>query len=350
MAVNEHDRAVVIGISRYADAGSDAGWITDLNASDTDAAAVAEWLRRDDESGGRLSYDNVRLVRSADFPDPANLGPQQQAVVTALAELTSLPRNAYGQFAGRRLYVYVGGHGVASRRDEAALITAEASQADPLNVLVTSWVDWLWEASVFQEYVLWVDTCATRVTPPIVLHSCDLPPERHPEPTRGRLFWMFAAGLNQTAVEAEIEGEWHGVFTYALLKGLNGASGAPVTTQNLKTYMINSMKTFMTDNQRNDPVVAKEPWFGPEADMEFAVPAAPQAFSVTLRFPQDCVGKRVTISVTKDSPLVDETVLQQAEWEVSLGVGAYVLFVSDLDRQHAFEVTKGGADAVVTVP
>jgi hypothetical protein len=58
----------------------------------------------------------------------------------------------------------------------------------------------------------------------------------------------------------------------------------------------------------------------------------------------------VTISVTKDSPLVDETVLQQAEWEVSLGVGAYVLFVSDLDRQHAFEVTKGGADAVVTVP
>ena len=80
-----------------------------------------------------------------------------------LSEVAQLPKDAFlGQWAGRRLYVYVSGHGWANRRNEAALVTAEASLASPLNVLVTSWVEWMMQAAPFQELVFWGDTCATR--------------------------------------------------------------------------------------------------------------------------------------------------------------------------------------------
>ena len=61
-----HDHAVVIGIRRYVDTA--AGWVSELRGSDNDAAAVAAWLR--DSNGGGLAHDNVRVLCSADAPDP----------------------------------------------------------------------------------------------------------------------------------------------------------------------------------------------------------------------------------------------------------------------------------------
>lgn len=346
MAVNDHDWAVVISVSEYEGASAQPPWITKLKGPDKDAAAITEWLTSPE--GGGLPAENVMQVPSP-FPPSASGIPKQLEIVEAFNELAELPTDAYNQRSGRRLYVYVSGHGlVGQSRHDVAVITAEATFEDGMNVLITSWLDWFWYAARFEEYVLWVDTCATRVPPSIELRPCDRDRETRADAAQGDLLIIFAAGFNYTSVENELEGDWHGVFTHALLKGLKGAAGSPVTTQALKTYLFNSMKTFMTDAQRRNPQVAKEPWFEQAADLELAAPAAQQTFTATTRFPPECVGKRVTVSVNATSPLVADETLAAEEWKLELPVGAYAVYVPELGLQAAFQVT-GGQDAVVTV-
>jgi Caspase domain len=348
--VNPHDRAVVVGIRRYVDAQPD-GWITNLNGPDNDADAVAAWLRQPD--GGGLPPENIRTVRSADLPDPfpdeSSAGPQQRAVEDALNDVAELSSTAFeGQYAGRRLYVYVSGHGYAKQRDEAALVTAEAKRARPLNVLVSSWVDWLWNAGRFQEYVLWVDTCATRA-PLAYLKPCDRSPEHSQNAANGRLFTAFAAGFDKLAVENEMpDGKWHSVFTYALLQGLRGAAQTPVTTSSLRNYLLNAMPSFMREDQISNSRVAKEPAFGRTDELVFGQPAQRSTFAVRLRFPAEWVGRRVTISVSSTSPLIAETVLAQAEWTPRLPAGVYVVFAPEHGDFHPFAVN--GGDSRVDVP
>ena len=344
MAVNGHDWAVVISVSDYEGAAAEPPWITKLKGPDKDAVAITEWLTS--QEGGGLPDDHVLQVPSP-FPPSASGIPKQLEIVEAFNKLADLPTDAYNKRSGRRLYIYVSGHGMAAQRHDAAVLTAEATFEDGMNVLITSWLDWFWYAARFEEFVLWVDTCSTRTRPPITLRACDLQAQTRADAAQGKLVIIFAAGFNYSAVENELEGDWHGVFTHALLKGLKGAAGSPVTTQALKTYLFNSMKTFMTDAQRRSPQVAKEPWFEQAADLTFASPAA-QTFTATARFPPECVGKRVTISVDATSPLVADETLAAEEWRVKLPVGAYAVYVPELGLQAAFQVT-GGQDAVVTV-
>lgn len=346
--MNPHDRAVVIGIGRYADVA--AGWLKNLDGPDNDAAAVAEWLRS--PAGGGLPPDNVRVVRSADVPDPFPAGrvePHQKMVIDALNEVARLPKTTYeGQYAGRRLYLYVSGHGWANRRNEAALVTAEAKQNEPVNVLVTSWIDWMNRAAPFQELVLWSDTCATR-TPLTLLHPCELPDSFSMNSPSVRAFSGFASPVGLVAVEGQMpNGEWHGAFTYALLQGLKGAAATPVTSDSLRDYLRNAMQTFQRPDQRQRPTVAREPSFGWTDPMVFAAPERPR-FSITLRFSQECVGKRVMVGVRPADPILD-TVLPAPEWIVELEAGAYGVYVDDLGLSKAFQVIGGGADGVVTVP
>jgi uncharacterized caspase-like protein len=341
---------VVIGIRRYWDAVP-GGWITNLNAPDNDAVAMAEWLRRSD--GGGLPDENICTVRSADLPDPFpdehSAGPQQRAVENALNDVAELNPTAFeGQYAGRRLYVYVSGHGYARQRDEAAIVTAEAKRARPLNVLVSSWVDWLWDAARFKEFVLWVDTCATRA-PLAYLKPCDRSPEHSQDAANGRLFVAFAAGFDKVAVENEMpDGKWHSVFTYALLQGLEGAARTPISTSTLRDYLVNSMASFMRADQRSNSLVAKEPAFGRTDELVFGQPAQRTTFPVTLRFARGWIDRRVTISVSSTTPLIAETVLRAEEWTPQLEAGVYVLFAPEHGDFHPFAVNGGGQ--IVNVP
>jgi Caspase domain len=331
--MNDHDRAVVIGIRRYPDAAS--GWITNLNGPDNDADAVAAWLRKPD--GGGLPHDNVRVVRSANFPDPFpstnDVGPQQHAVVQALNDIARLSNTAFeGQYTGRRLYIYVSGHGFARQDDEAALMTAEAELQRPANVEVKSWLDWFRNASRFKEFVLWADCCATR-TAVSKLTLCDRNPEFRGNANDGRVFSAFAARFNERAVETQMEdGKWHGVFTWALLRGLSGAaasSNAVVTSKSLEGYLRSNMKSFMRKEQQDDQGVSKEPAFGKVQDIEFSRLAVPR-FPVTLRFPAACIGKLATIVTTPAQPPAAQTTLAEANWNLLLEAGKYAAFAPTL--------------------
>jgi hypothetical protein len=347
-AVHPHDHAVVIGIRRYADVA--AGWISTLKGPDNDAAAISAWLR--DPAGGGLPDDNVHELLSAKAPDPFADGraePHQRMVMTILDSIAELPKNAFGgQWAGRRLYIYISGHGWANRRDEAALVTAEASAASPLNVLVTSWIELMMQTAPFQELVFWGDTCATR-TPLTRLFPCTLPGRFSMNSSTVRVFSAYAAPVGLVAVENEMpDGKWHGAFTYALLQGLRGAAATPVTSDTLRDYLLNATRSFMSPRDQNRPTVAKEPTFGITDRMEFGVPAD-RRFPVTLRFPAEAVGHPARVAVSRTTPPVAETVLTTQDWKLDLAAGAYAVFVDATSTAHTFQVVGGGVDDRIDV-
>jgi len=348
-AVNPNDHAIVIAIRRYADVG--AGWITELQGPDNDATAVATWLKSPE--GGGLLDDNVRVVWAAEAPEKlvgADAIPDQKSVISALDEVAQLPRDRYEhQYAGRRLYVYISGHGWAREPDEAALVTAEATKANPLNVLVTSWTRWMHKAAIFRELVLWADTCATRA-PPVALRPCVLDESVSANLRKVRVFEGFAAPLGQRAVEAKMpDGKWHGAFTYALLEGLKGAAPSPVTSDTLRGYLHNATKEFIAAEDRKRKTVAQEPAFGRTDEIVFATPPR-AAFPVTLPFAPECLGRRIAVATSRTSAPVAETVLQDPEWNIELEAGVWGAFVDGSETTKLFEVAGGGADGVVTVP
>lgn len=341
--MNEHDHALVIGISRYADADDPSRWISNLRGPDNDAEAMAEWLRRAD--GGGLPHGNVRLIRSADERDPSK--PQQSSLVTALDEITDLPLVTPKGYAGRRLYIYACGHGMARARREAALISAEAQRENQLNVLLPSWIDWCYEAARFEELVLWFDGCATR-RPTAIFKACVKDPLFAAGAAEGHVFQVYAAGVDQKAVEREIDGTWHGVFTYALLQGLKGAAGQVVDTGSLRKYLQNTMRAYMDDDQRV-PSVAKEPNFGHTDDITFATYPEPRRYPVTLVFPGTCAGQEATIGVKKSRPAIARKVLVGTTWKLDLAVGVYAALVPGLDLAMPFEVIGRGTHADITL-
>jgi hypothetical protein len=338
----------VIGIRRYADKA--AGWVSDLEGPDNDAAAVADWLRL--PGGGGLPAANVHVVCSATVPDPfppTGAEPHQAGVIQVLDGLAQLPKNQVdGQYAGRRLYIYVSGHGWAQRRGQAALVTADATLSNPLNVLVSSWIDWMTYAAVFQELVLWADTCATRQALTF-LQPCVLPEKMSANQPQVKLFTSFAAQLGLMAVENKMpDGRWHGAFTYALLQGLGGAASGAVTSDSLRDYLRNKMQDFMSATQRGLGTVALEPAFGTIDPMEFA-PLLTPTFPVTLTFPATAVGHRATIGTTRSDPPAAATVLGAQTWTVALQAGHYGVYVEGPELSMPFTVSGGGVDGAVAV-
>ena len=305
-----------------------------------------------------MPHDNVIVVCSADAPDPFRDGrgePDQDRVITVLKEIAQLPKTYQDegnrQFAGRRLYVYISGHGWATRRRQAALVTAEAVKDRPLNVDVTSWTDWLAEAAAFKEIVLWADTCATRTAPtvpqgtPAAIRLADI---RHPNAAHVSVFEGFAAGIGLRAVENKmLDGKWHGAFTYALLRGLEGEAPTPVTSNSLSDYLRNAMQQFQSEDDQRRRVVAHEPAFGTRDPITFASPTR-QTVSVTMRFTPGCVGQDAVVARGRGIPPVASTVLTGTEWRLALEPGLYVVLVDAAGLSTLFEAV-GDADVTVTV-
>lgn len=355
--MNPNDRAIVVGIGRYPGYSIPPRPLAELKGPENDANAVHVWLT--DPQGGGLSPGNARLILSSvkspdPFPDQASWGPQEWVVRQALADLNNLPRTFEGQYTGRRLYVYVSGHGFSRARKQGALLTADGDPGRCLHVFVSDWVDCLYNAARFKEYVLWMDCCMTRdllTTPQL----CDLRLAFSPDLDQGLAFSAFSARFPKRAVENKMpNGEWHGAFTYALLSYLRRAtaSAGEVTTRGLRDYLFSGMKSFMHRDDLADPEVSKEPDFGYD-DQFVLVPAGQQPTAspeplFTLRFPGAALGRKA--SITKDLRTeVAAIVLDQAEWQVALHPGLYSVSVEGLSGAAPFQVMGGGADDVFTL-
>jgi len=160
----EDDYAIVVGVSRYPNMQGN-----DLLGPDHDATDFADWL----VNGGQVPKDHLhlKLYHSSGYdakatpPEPTQFQVASDAFETlgVLAESTSR--------IGRRLYIYLAGHGIGfiNPKGEVGLLMANAALRRPgYHIPGHAYADWFVTAGCFDEVVLLMDCCRTslNMSPP----------------------------------------------------------------------------------------------------------------------------------------------------------------------------------------
>lgn len=343
------DYAIVIGITRYPGLGVSPGDPADLKGSEGDALAVANWLKAKD--GGDLPDDgaHVNLICTSDFqsePTATQGEPQQQRLRDAFHALVQAgkekPRASRDDpMLGRRLYIYMSGHGFSPSRYRGALYVANATPDNGWHSYASGWLEWFQDNFYFKEYVLWMDCCMDR--------EFGIDPENIMKKTSrfgrmGGTFIAFAAPRQFKTVERPIKaknGEIHGIFTWALLQGLTGGavdSEGQITARSVADYILNGMAAYLTEDDLKNPTVAREPEVvKADPTLIFATGRQKPSTSVTLTFPATAVGKQATL--WGGLPVVSSSFPVQTEVNRKLENGLYVVAVPELRLRHGFEIT-----------
>jgi hypothetical protein len=293
MANGADDWALVVGIADYPSYGDSPNEPNNLRAPINDATAVEKFLRED------LGVGNITLLTSvqnngAAWGDPPPR-PVRFDIERWLKSLVVLSNknvaDGKGPRIGRRLYIYLSGHGLATERFRRALVTSDAlSHVFIDHVLVTSWQESLSNSRFFSEYVLFFDCCSqAQVTlvpslPPFQIVGALVPPPPQ--------VIACAAKYPLQAVELPLgpNGEYHSVFTYELLRGLRSAAINPATggirTSDLSAYLYKAVAVHI-DKLPDKTGISREPDFLSSDDIEFfspaIAPAASTARTITIK-------------------------------------------------------------------
>ena len=260
--MGQDDWAIVVGIWAYPDLGN-------LTGPQNDANAFADWVRS--PAGGGVPENQIRLVLSSDFAaaDSASRAEPTPGRVEALFdELDDVAQrnkdHMEGLRVGRRLYLYMAGHGCAPILDESVLLMANATRRRAgYHIPGKPWANWFYRAGYFDEILLFMDCCRENY-PQAPLNLPSYIDVTAPDAVdRGRRFFAFGTKWSRLARERPMDdGTVRGVFTVALLAGLKGAAAEPdgrVTASSLAGYLQTNMKSFLTDVDRADPGIPKAP-------------------------------------------------------------------------------------------
>jgi hypothetical protein len=355
--MNDEDYAVVVGIAKYPGLGSAPTMTADLQAPVTDAMDVYKWLV--DPNGGGIQDGkdgreaHVKVITSDQFPstnDVLSVEPQISKIQQAFAWLQLIAEKndaeGKGRLVGRRLYIYMSGHGFSPSRLQGGVYLANATPVQTFNTFASGWLEWFQDIGYFKEFVLWLDSCMDReftVVPeniPFRKQGASVP--------SGPTFICFAAPRPLKTVERPIaadNGKVHGVFTWTLLEGLRGAAADPntrsITARSLGDYLINGMKSLLWETDMPNQDIAKEPEVvKADPTLVFATNVASRKYSIRLRFSTlDADGKQAYIwsgnPPAKSAPIAIMGGVLCAELET----GLHVVEVPECNLRQGFEVT-----------
>ena len=211
------DFAVVFGINEYQDP------LDPLHGAQNDAEKFIEWVV-DRKSDGDV--EESRIVKRLSRADVSDV----RRVVNELAAKVGS--------RGRRLYIFVAGHGSARSRKSAYVFGSEHSAISDACWDIVDVATQL--GGIFQEVVLFVDCCRsyTADAQPIPL-TFRLPNSQPPEV----YFHCFACQFNEVSEEYESDGHVRGVFSLHLLRALHGEAAdvvdydGRVTAHSLTRYL-----------------------------------------------------------------------------------------------------------------
>jgi len=326
------DYAIVVGISDYPLLGADAT----LKAADKDAAAIRAWLVKE----GSVLDKNIFEFRTegSDQPQAASIRLAFRRL-RAIAEEKS--RAGMGMKVGRRLYLYLSGHGFSPGHGRGALYSADATTYDPLHTYATGWLEWFQDHGYFDEYVLWLDCCMDRELM-VTLEALFLGGGTFS--ASGPAFVAFAAKRPLKTVErpiAEDNGKLHGIFTWTLLKGLRGGAADPtgaVTSESLRLYLENGLSQYLSADDTNDPDISKRPdVVRSDPGIVFAVHAGVSKTTVTINFPQECEGAVARVW-NGFPPRPQDARIHDRKVTLELGKGLYLVDAIQHGYRQGFEV------------
>jgi len=282
MAADDH--AIVVGINRYPS-------LSDLGGPENDATDFANWLKKPD--GGGVPGNRIALILSSHYAEagnPLDAEPTTARVERAFDDLYEEGTGNAGR-AGRRLYIYLAGHGFAPDIEEAALLMANAARGRTgHHIPGRPYANWFRKAAYFDEVVLFMDCCRDNL-PRAPLRA---PPyEVINSGTAARRYYGFATKWSRTSREKKLaDGRVSGVFTKALLAGLSGgaadASGT-ITGTSLQDHVFNTVPSLLPANEIQEP----EFDFDKKQDIVFGTTTA--LFDVKVTVPAALKGQPITL-------------------------------------------------------
>jgi hypothetical protein len=345
--MNTEDHAILVGIASYPALG-EGDTPLDLKGPENDVDAVFAWMT--DPKGGGVPAANIQVIRTSGFPAPASPANALPTITELNKAVENLDLTAQanrqaekGLKVGRRLYIYMSGHGFSPGRQRGCLYAANARERAGYNVHASGWLALLQDAGYFREYVLWMDCCMNRTSflPPL---DPPIPPVNASEPP-GATFIAYAAQRPFKAVEVEIAEDahkYHGVFTWALLQGLKGAAAdanGRVTGRSLADWIRNAQAFRLSLRDREDADVAKEPEVVAEDPLLiFGRGLPPPAYPVRLSFPNEASGKKARLWSGRPPRVEQELKVGQRTQKLELTPGLYVIDVPTAGLRQGFEV------------
>jgi hypothetical protein len=244
----ENDYAVLVGISRYPA-------LRDLSGPVNDALSVEHWLL----TRGGVPPGHIELIvtpNGAETMTRKTARPLRDQVINALDAILET-ENESGK-AGRRLYLYLAGHGYAPQVNDAALLMANAGGRSFPAVPGAQFANWFRASAKFEEIVLIMDCCREEygAIPPQPL---PWPDDVSPDAGSVRYFYAFATQPFLYAREKMLlpDGRVRGIFTYALLTAFESAApdaAGRVTGAAVKDYVLNFMKSVI-ETQYQEPEI-----------------------------------------------------------------------------------------------
>lgn len=222
----EKHYAVVIGLNSYSNG------ISKLKGAASDAARFRDWLISQDERGGRLNPDNV-------FPFIDGETPQVDyfAIRKKLGDVIAYDCIRNNETSLRdRLYIYMAGHGITA--EDTGYLLSDLTAFLPLESQSQDFTPHFWVYNIssmssrigyYKEIILIMDCCrnvpGTNGIVPFWVETMQnelLNSNEYPY-----IHTLFATQLHLKTREFELRpGEYAGVFTDSLLRGLLGATDA----------------------------------------------------------------------------------------------------------------------------
>jgi hypothetical protein len=317
MAANDY--ALVVGIARYPQ-------LTPLSGPVGDAREFRKWLIS--PAGGAVPPKQAKLIvsRDSDVKDPMRAPPMLSDVQSELDRLQQLGLNNDG-YAGRRLWIYLAGHGVAPTARDAALLMANANLQRLYHLPAGPYVNWFLTTAMFDEVAVIADCCRDYM-------GGRLPPFFMPWPDMAspgadvHYFIAFATKWSRKARERAIDGdgEIRGLFTYALLEGLKQGRS---TASSLSAFVEQRLPELVGNGE------FQEPFFDFDVDLQLAA----------TRPPKPCV---LHVDFAAENPAVTVRVLDGAYREIEafpmtgrgqdVGVDPAVYVVRRSDKPDAEQV------------
>jgi uncharacterized caspase-like protein len=328
-----NDYAIVVGITRYPS-------LSDLKGPENDAVLFKEWLL--DPQGGGLAPENVSMVLTSahfnpDERDPLQARPTTEQVDAAFGRLVESGVENDGTL-GRRLYIFMAGHGFSPDLEEAALLMANAGRLRTgFHIPGRRYANWFRAAAFFKEVVLFMDCCrddyrrAPYRTPPWV-------EIRSPQAVDVQYFYAFATRWSRQARERPLsqDGAFQGVFTTALLAALRSSLPDPqgvVTGEGVAAYIYNYLPHLVDKDEYQEP----EFIYDKARQFVFARRPAPACTPVCISFSQPDPSLQAEI-LAHDFSLAASLPSLQPEWDICLPPGRYLLRLVGTETRKVFDV------------
>ena len=253
------DYAIVVGVSSYPRLDS-------LGGPAHDARAFRDWLLK--PGGGNIPKERVRLVASDEPPGLPPDRPRADDVQAEFDTLVDLAEKNAGH-VGRRLYIYLAGHGFGPTIDDAALLMANASRTmTGYNLSGREYANWFRKAFHFDEIVLLMDCCREDYP----LAPVPRVPYQVVVDANNRLsskVFVFATQPGMAAREVDTKDSKgktvrRGLFTLSLIAGLEGGAAletGEITGESLRKFVILDMARRAKELKLDAP---QDPYFDPD--------------------------------------------------------------------------------------